>query len=991
MWTLGLSLCSILALFLTGGNLSIFAGSSSPSKGNGDHHKHRRHSDISKAAKAMGKMTKKGVKLIDAKNINRGADGTVQKDMDRGFPLKDNLPEDEDDEWDEDEDEDEEDQVYEEKQLEAKNNAKAEALAAKEKAEEEENKTNDNASVTAPAESTEAKEEAHGENTTATAAQKPAAAAQTVQKKKKKHEPRKWESNARAVMKVIDSNAHPHTQLTPEGRFIYDDSEDEDSSDDDDEEDTTTTHLLLPNLAKLTSDEAAHEILSSSHGIPHPLHKRLSSMYETATSHECRAKIAEHMALFVNGLAEETKFPFEDFYYPNTCEAIPRYGDWENLPEGVKIQDIQYRVYQPPKEEVPEGTYLENVDELQLVYVILTHDQPEATIRLMESVYVPEVTKYVIHVDGKEKANATYERLVKYAKEMNGFGKEEYIRIVPDENRVRVNWGGYSMVEATLVALHTVFGLDYYEDHPGVEGGDAHDNPHAFKFHKLVHLASTTYPLASNTEIRDTLFSHPLDANFLHIILRPNNPTPSVWNYFVECDDALHRIYRIPALNFDRGNGVDIYTSSQWFIISREFAWYLANPPTDSFVEDYLEYIEHVVVADEAFFGTVIRNTHFCATLHNDNFLHLQFDRWENEAAGPRDQRKCVMKNRDHCGRSPTTMTVDYLPVLELSGDLFARKFDDQAEPLVKDYIDNRRAKDEVRLKREAELTKEMKKNGTEAELPLEEWEFQGEGVMIVAKETLSDDVPLCMGLEKDGNKVLLQPCFKEDVPPTLTAEWQAGAVIIEEVDGFNRWDIGPCSSDGELKRNETGELEMIPGVYSEKGPSCGIKIGDGPRVGRCLDVESERTRPGGKLHIFPCYTKWHQLFSFGNGTIAPRGAVHASLPKHVAKQLEKKEKEVHQHLCIGVVGRGDADESKWIEDEEEEDEEWDPWEHSDAAVYPNGRKSLQLWSGQQLQTTPCSNEGGVIEFYYVPFIVEEYDDEAKESAENETETDEEL
>ena len=160
------------------------------------------------------------------------------------------------------------------------------------------------------------------------------------------------------------------------------------------------------------------------------------------------------------------------------------------------------------------------------------------------------------------------------------------------------------------------------------------------------------------------------------------------------------------------------------------------------------------------------------------------------------------MKNRDHCGRSPTTMTVDYLPVLELSGDLFARKFDDEVEPLVKDYIDRRREKEEERLLREAELMKEMKKNGTETpELPLEEWEFQGEGVLIVAKETVNDDVPLCMGLSAASNQVQLRPCFKDDVPPTLSSEWEAGAVIIEEINGFNRWDIGPCSSDGELKR----------------------------------------------------------------------------------------------------------------------------------------------------------------------------------------------
>ncbi|KAL9181043.1 hypothetical protein ACHAXT_009848 [Thalassiosira profunda] len=931
------------------------------------------------------KAPRGGARLLDERHVNRGAEGTVTKDMDRGPPLKVNLPEDEDDGWDDDEWwEDDQDKTFEQKQLEAKD---AQAKTEKE----------GNAGDATPAESAaaegEEEEDSSDDSSDDEDEEEEKAPTPKSQRIAKKEVPRKRESNAAAVMKVIDSDANPDFKVDANGRVpaVEEDSEDsEDSSDDEDAAPVDrTTYLPLPNLAQFTPDEAAHRLLDSSGGVPFKLQKRLASMFEKATSHECRAKIAEHMALFVNGLAEETKFPFEDFHYPNTCQDIPRYGDWDHLPEGVKIQDVQYRTYQPPKDEVPEGTYLENTDELQLLYVILTHDQPEATIRLMESVYVPGVTKYVIHVDGKEKADPTYNRLVEYAKEKNE-GREEYIRVVPTEKRVRVNWGGYSMVEATLVALKAVFGLDYYESHPGVQGGDDPDNPHAFTFHKLLHLASTTYPLASNTEIRDTLASYPLDANFLHIILRPNNPTPSVWNYFVECDDALHRIYRIPALNFDRGNGVDIYTSSQWFIASREFAWYLASPPKDSFVESYLEYIEHVVVADEAFFGTVIRNTHFCSTLHNDNFLHLQFDRWENEATGKRDQRKCVMKNRDHCGRSPTTLTVDYLPTLELSGDLFARKFDDVKEPLIKNYIDNRRQKDEERFKREAELKKEMTENGTEASLPLEEWEFQGEGVLIVAKETVHDDVPLCMGLAKEGNKVLLQPCFKDDVPPTLSAQWEAGAVIIEEIEGLNRWDIGPCSSDGTLKRNETGELEMIPGEYSDRGPSCGIKLGDGPRAGRCLDVQSEKQKPGGLLHVYPCYTRWHQLFSFGNGTIAPRGAVHASLPLHIVNQQKKKkpEKEAYHHLCFGVVGRGDADESEWIKWTEEEMNQLDPWEHDDAETYPNGRKSLQLWKGEQLQTTPCSNTGAVIEWYFVPFIVEEYDDEAEEGESEEATAD---
>ncbi|KAL7434602.1 hypothetical protein ACHAXM_004281 [Skeletonema potamos] len=775
--------------------------------------------------------------------------------------------------------------------------------------------------------------------------------------------------------------------------------DDDDSSDDDDDEttkpneqSTTTTttitnenknnDLLLPNLSTLSPTDAAQTILN---GISTNLQDRLSTMFTKAKTHECRAKIAEHFALFVNGLAMETKFPFQDWYYPSTCTAIPYYENWADLPPNVNAHDLHHRVYQPPRDSVPEGTYIEKVEDLELVYVILTHDQPESTIRLIESVYVENRTKFVVHVDGKEQADETFHRLMQYAQEKNEEqrvveGGGEYIRLVPNKNRVRVNWGGFSMVNATLVAMKTLFGLDYYDEHPDeTTTVPGHDNPHAFSFHKMIHLASTTYPLASNTEIRDTLASYPLDANFMHILLQPNDPTPQVWNYFVECDDALHRIYRLPPLTIDKGHGIDIHTSSQWFIISREFAWYLAKPPKNSLVDYLLDYMEHVVVADESFFGTVLRNTHFCSTLHNDNFLHIQFGSWENEskAANERDSRKCVMRNPDHCGRSPTTMTLDYLPVLELSGDLFARKFDDVAEPLVKDYIDKRRKKEEERFLREEVLAKEIEANKTAGvdvteKLPLESWEFQGEGVMLVARETVLDDVPLCLGLKADGaNRVFLTPCFKEDVPPTLSPDWYTGAVIIEEIEHFNRWDIGPCSSDGELKRDETtGELEMTPGEYSQTGPKCMLKVGDGIRKGRCLDVESTRTKPGAYLNIYPCEAKWHQLFSFGNGDIVPRGGVHVSPPKHILT------KDSAIHLCLGVQGRSDEDEDGWLRPEHDDDpnELW-PWDLENATeYYESGFKSLKYWDGIQLQTTPCSNRGAVVEFLYVPFIVEEYD-----------------
>ena len=68
-----------------------------------------------------------------------------------------------------------------------------------------------------------------------------------------------------------------------------------------------------------------------------------------------------------------------------------------------------------------------SLDDPVLLYVKLTHNAPKSTIRLMESVYVPGVTKFVIHVNGKEKSDATHERLAEYAKERSD---EEYTRII---------------------------------------------------------------------------------------------------------------------------------------------------------------------------------------------------------------------------------------------------------------------------------------------------------------------------------------------------------------------------------------------------------------------------------------------------------------------------------------------------------------------------------------------------------------------------------
>lgn len=112
----------------------------------------------------------------------------------------------------------------------------------------------------------------------------------------------------------------------------------------------------------------------------------------------------------------------------------------------------------------------------------------------------------------------------------------------------------------------------------------------------------------------------------------------------------------------------------------------------------------------------------------------------------------------------------------------------------MKDILDKLREKEEEELRAIAEggiIDNSIAANTT----------FEGHGVLLVAKDTISDHSPLCLSLGKKGNYVRLIPCFWEAVLGTLAPDWATGAVIEEEVQHNSRWQLGPCSNSGNLFR----------------------------------------------------------------------------------------------------------------------------------------------------------------------------------------------
>jgi Core-2/I-Branching enzyme len=158
-------------------------------------------------------------------------------------------------------------------------------------------------------------------------------------------------------------------------------------------------------------------------------------------------------------------------------------------------------------------------DDLAILYIMLVHEYPEFAERIIDSLNEMQHT-FVIHVDLKSSEART--KLLRYAESRHN------VFLVKPEHSQRVNWGGYSAVNATLQAMKYAVELD----HP---------------FHYMQLLSGTSYPIKSNYEIRTELALRP-GAIYMDVHDAPSLPHDTMWFHYVECDDRLHRINRLSLL-----------------------------------------------------------------------------------------------------------------------------------------------------------------------------------------------------------------------------------------------------------------------------------------------------------------------------------------------------------------------------------------------------------------------------------------------------------
>jgi len=634
-------------------------------------------------------------------------------------------------------------------------------------------------------------------------------------------------------------------------------------------------------------------------------HAGLHRLKAKAYTDECKARIEFEYMKHMRVVSEERPSPFEDIFFHSQCERT-----WSEtrplMPVGMRSVPSRPPVIPPP---LTNNATKKHPDDIKILYIMLVHDHADFTERLLRALDEPQHT-FVVHVDLK--APDVHKQLHKFATDkqggMLGIGGKKSMQgalHIMTEGRQSVTWGGFSVVNATLAAMRFAW-----------------DNKVEFDY--MIDISGTTYPLVNNKAIRTALAQRP-GFTYMDVHDKPSRPAAEMWHSYVECDDNMHRISRLASLR-----GMNMYVGSQWFALPWHVVhWFLHN----LLPIDYINYAKRVVVADEHYFATLFKNSPYCEELVSQNLLFVLFDKWENQKTKERedrDKRKCLHPDPDHCGRSPTTLTLDYKRLLQTSQHLFARKFDPRVEDstAMLEEIDKWRENPDNRMEGAAQDFMIRQESQEHADT-----EAASGGDESAVRGTISSS---CLSMDSKrgpGQPVRMVPCNASDNTQWFTlgrcsgSPTESSTINLSQhacgmfVNVHTELDENPLSekqNDEKSPKSQPSELSSARKLQTitEESMTCQVRASNvldhvvtttAPRL-QCLDISGEDPGTGVRLIGWECTGNWNQLFHFAEdctlSAVQPKVIAEArSLPQNITRCLESNSHgALHTSICPEIT-----------------------------------------------------------------------------------------
>lgn len=275
---------------------------------------------------------------------------------------------------------------------------------------------------------------------------------------------------------------------------------------------------------------------------------------------------------------------------------------------------------------------------MKIAHLILAHESPFQLKRLIQRLRHIDA-KFYIHVDLKSD-------IIPFL----FLQSEQVIFIV---NRVRIQWGGYSMVQATVNSFAEILEADFRCDYINL-------------------LSGQDYPIKPTQEIHNFFSNNPNKA-FMHTLSVENEwqeAIPRLIKYHLSDYNFWGKYTVEKCLNFfmlkrKLPDNLIAVGRSQWFSISIQHAEYIVT---------YLQkntkvkrFFELTWGSDEFVFQTILFNSAYQKDMINDNLRYID---WSEGKA------------------SPKTLTNSDLAILLNSGKLFARKFIENKDSYILNELD---------------------------------------------------------------------------------------------------------------------------------------------------------------------------------------------------------------------------------------------------------------------------------------------------------------
>lgn len=277
---------------------------------------------------------------------------------------------------------------------------------------------------------------------------------------------------------------------------------------------------------------------------------------------------------------------------------------------------------------------------MKICYLILAHNNFKHLDRLIDSLNDSENNIFYIHID--KKTTEPYTPSLKNA------------HILPI--RIDINWGGYTMIDATLALMEYAKvnspEADYYIL---ISGVDFPIRPKSFlleqlrKGYEYIDIAPVPVPYKPVERYEYFYF------DYKRRNLKLYNPL-----FLIEV--------LLKKLKIKRKAPFKVYTGTQWFALTNECVQYILKTVRED--KRYTQFFKYTLVPDEAFFQTIIGNSPF----KDRTKASLTYTDWEvdNPPATIEERhvdflKKNIEFNDEYGQRFP----------------YFARKFDDDSKYLL--------------------------------------------------------------------------------------------------------------------------------------------------------------------------------------------------------------------------------------------------------------------------------------------------------------------